>query len=275
MVEGWVSIHRQIMDHWIYQEKRVFSRFEAWVDIILRANHADNKFMFGGELIEVKRGQLLTSIRKLCDHWKWSNTKVTQFLKMLEDDGMLVQKSDTKKTLLTVVNYDKFQSYTHEKTTVKRHENDTETTLKHTNNNVNNDNNDNKKKKENIYTPEFEQFWSVYPRKVAKAVAFGKFKAALKKDSFEYIMQCAMNYAKDCEYKGTEQQYIKHPSTFLEKERYRDYFMIVIGGGNGAKYEGRAEGVRYGQASGPNRKPSISDAEMDDLFAASRMYEVQ
>ena len=58
--------------------------------------------------------------------------KVRRFLKMLEDDGMIAQKSDTKKTLITLVNYGFYQDSEKEKTTQKHHRNDTETTQKHT-----------------------------------------------------------------------------------------------------------------------------------------------
>ena len=148
-MQGWIMLHRKVRDHWLFTEKRTFSKFEAWVDLLMEVNHKDNKFMLGGELIEVKRGQTLTSIRQLCDRWNWSNTKVSKFLRTLEADGMLTLKSDTKKTLVTVEKYDVYQSHEDEKTTPKRHADDAEATQKHTNNNDNNDNNeknDNNKK---------------------------------------------------------------------------------------------------------------------------------
>lgn len=142
--QGWIALHRSIRDHWLYQEKRTFSKYEAWLDLLMDANHQNKKILFDGSLIEVRRGQKITSIRQLCDRWSWSNTKVNKFLKTLEADGMLIKKSDSKKTLITIVNYDSYQKPTSEKTTVKRQQNVTETSLKHTNNNVNNDNNVNK-----------------------------------------------------------------------------------------------------------------------------------
>lgn len=145
MSEGWIKLHRKVMEHEFYKEKRVFSRFEAWTDLLLLANHADNKVIFDGSLIEVKRGSHITSIRKLCDRWQWSNTKVNKFLTLLKDEKMLTQKSDAKKTVLTVVNYGFYQDQKDTETTLKHHRNDTETTLKHTNKNVKNDKNDKKK----------------------------------------------------------------------------------------------------------------------------------
>ena len=141
-MSGYISIHRKLRDHWLYKENRVFSKFEAWVDILYEVNHKDNKFLFDGVLIEVKRGSTITSLRKLSDNWKWSVTKVNNFLKMLENDEMLVVKKDTKKTLLTVIKYDFYQSEKWKKEqqsntekTVEEHSNNTEVTQKETNNN--------------------------------------------------------------------------------------------------------------------------------------------
>ena len=156
--KGWIALHRNIREHWVYQEKRVFSKYEAWLDLLMDANHQKNKFLFDGQLIEVNRGEFITSVRQLCERWGWSNTKVNRFLKMLEDDQMLIRKSDSKKTAISIVNYDFYQSYESKETTQKRQQNDAETTQKHTNNNDktmnNNDNNNNNprnKRKKRVY----------------------------------------------------------------------------------------------------------------------------
>ncbi|MCD7034332.1 conserved phage C-terminal domain-containing protein [Metabacillus sp. GX 13764] len=142
-MQGWIKLHREVRSNWLYQEKRTFSKFEAWVDLLLEVNHKDNKVLLGSELLEVKRGSTITSIRQLCDRWGWSNTKVKQFLGLLENDGMITVKSDTKKTVITVDKYDFYQCGDEEKTTEKHHDNDTEATQKHTNKNVKNDKNEN------------------------------------------------------------------------------------------------------------------------------------
>ncbi|MCD1023499.1 DnaD domain protein [Enterococcus sp. SMC-9] len=145
--KGWIALHRSIRDHWLYQEKRVFSKYEAWLDILMDANHQDNKIVFDGQLIEIKRGQKVTSLRQLAERWGWSRHKVSDFLDLLERDAMLTRKSDTKKTLLTVINYDSYQNDRPQKGQQKgqqpSHARDTDVTQTDTNNNDNNVNNDN------------------------------------------------------------------------------------------------------------------------------------
>ena len=153
MEAGWVSIHRQIKDNWIWQDKP-FSKGQAWIDLLLMANHTDRKFALGNEVVTVKRGALITSEKKLMENWGWSKGKVRSFLKTLEDDGMINKKTDRKKTTINIVNYSFFQDsetterpQTDHKQTANRPQTDHKQTANRpqtdTNNNYNNDNNEN------------------------------------------------------------------------------------------------------------------------------------
>lgn len=122
--KGFVALYRSIQDHWLWESGEM-NDFQAWVDLLLMANHEDRKVKLSGELVIVKRGQRITSIRKLSERWNWSNTKVTRYLDLLEKDGMIERKSDTKKTVISIVNYDVYQHVGNEKTTPKRHRSDT------------------------------------------------------------------------------------------------------------------------------------------------------
>lgn len=170
---GWISLHRSIQKHWLFEEKRKFSRFEAWIDILLMVNHTDNKVMHDGDLITVKRGQRITSLRQLGERWSWSITKVDKYLKTLESDGMLVVKKDTKKTVLTVVNYDDYQDGDFKKRhrkdsekTVKKHRSNTEKTQKKTNNNDNKENNENNDNNDVVVGDDFASIYNLYQENI-------------------------------------------------------------------------------------------------------------
>lgn len=108
MVEGWNKIYRSIQEHWLWTCEP-FSRGQAWIDLLLMANHKEAKIMINGNLEVIERGQRVTSIRKLSDRWKWSTKKVTHFLDQLVKDNMIEYISDSSKTVVTVLNYDKYQ----------------------------------------------------------------------------------------------------------------------------------------------------------------------
>lgn len=143
MKQGWISVHRQLQKHWLWADKP-FSKGQAWIDMLMMANHADKKFLLGNELVEVKAGNFITSELKLAEKWGWSKTKVRAFLKLLQKDSMIVKKSDRKKTTIIIENYSDYQDIETTEEPQKNHEETTEEPQKNTNNNVNNDNNDNK-----------------------------------------------------------------------------------------------------------------------------------
>lgn len=107
--QGWVKLHRKTQDHWIWKDKEPFDKRSAWTDLFLSANHSDTKLLFNGSLITIKRGQLLTSVRKLSEKWNWSVNRVYRFLTLLQEDGMILKDSDKDRTLLTIVNYGLYQ----------------------------------------------------------------------------------------------------------------------------------------------------------------------
>lgn len=144
MAYGWISIHRKIQDNIIWNDKP-FSRGQAWIDLIMLANHEDKKIIFNGSTVEIKRGEKITSLRKLSERWGWSRGKTKKFLNLLKDENMIVFKTDHQKTMYKIVNYNVYQNEDLDKRATEKPLNDqqkaTEKPLNDTNNNVNNINN--------------------------------------------------------------------------------------------------------------------------------------
>ena len=143
-MDGWISLHRKILENPILNRSRVYSNFEAWIWLRLKANHKDNKFMLGSELVKVKKGSMITSQKKLCKQFRWGSTKLRNFLKVLQKDKMLLLETNTQSTQITICNYDSYQdSQTSKKTqtTHAQRTHNTRTTTNNKDNNVNNVNN--------------------------------------------------------------------------------------------------------------------------------------
>ena len=83
MSTGWIKLNRSIQENWLWEEKP-FDKKSAWIDLLLMANHKNNKFPLGNEIIEVEQGSFITSEIKLMNRWGWSKTKLRNFLKLLE-----------------------------------------------------------------------------------------------------------------------------------------------------------------------------------------------
>lgn len=152
MNEGWISLHRSIKSHWLYPKGRPFTKYEAWITILLEVNHTDKKESKGFNLIECKRGESIKSLDTWAKLFFWNKSKVRRFFIMLQKDFMIETKSVQKTTHLRVCNYDDYQNErNNSETEVKHKRNDSETELT-PNNKENNDNNVNNDNKKNTYS---------------------------------------------------------------------------------------------------------------------------
>ena len=108
MAIGFIKIFRAITENKIWGDKP-FSKGQAWIDLIMLAAWDDGSELVGNTDIEVKRGQIFTSILSLSERWGWSRKKISSFFDYLEKSLMIVQKRNTKFTLITICKYDDYQ----------------------------------------------------------------------------------------------------------------------------------------------------------------------
>jgi len=114
MVNGWIKVHRSLLDHPIWLDGP-FTRGQAWVDLLLQTNHKPGHIRTAnGRRISVSRGQCGMSQLTMAKRWGWSRGKVKRFLTELERGGMIIQKTvqqtGHQNTLVTICNYNGFQS---------------------------------------------------------------------------------------------------------------------------------------------------------------------
>ena len=109
MSKGWISVHRQIWNSWVWDEKP-FSKGQAWIDLLLLANHEDRKVLVGNQLVIVKRGSFITSQTKLMERWGWGKEKLRNFLRLLESDEMIEVDTTPRYTHIAITNYETYQT---------------------------------------------------------------------------------------------------------------------------------------------------------------------
>ena len=122
MDKGWIKLNRQIQEHWIWSNHEYAF---AWIDLLLLVNHENRKIMVNGVPTVIKRGQTLTSIKKLAARWGWSRNTVYRFLNALERDKMVTRNGTPNGTTLTIENYGKFQDKGNTNGTPNRTSNET------------------------------------------------------------------------------------------------------------------------------------------------------
>ena len=153
-MKGWISLHRSVEDNPVLTKGKAYSRYEAWLWLLLRVNHKPAKVLIGNEMVQVGVGETISSLKKLQAQFNWGSTKVRNFCKLLQNEGMLVVKTTQSYTHFHVCNFEKYQKMQHTNNTRTTHSQQTNKKQTNTNNNdriiTNNDNNVNKRKEKFI-----------------------------------------------------------------------------------------------------------------------------
>lgn len=210
-MQGWISLDRGIMKHWIADNSDFFKWF---VFMIMEVNHCDRKMTLGYKLITVKRGYSSNSLRTWATIFN-SNTKaVSKFFDLLEGDGIIkrcvIGKGKQSTTLIKMVNYDQYQSIKEtQDTTLKTTQDTTQETTqgkrdRDTNNNsnksnpLNNDNNSNKEKgfenpEDSLNNPFYKNALKEIPKRKKEKSSAQKEKDNLMNQAIDQIIQTLSN----------------------------------------------------------------------------------
>ena len=110
MADGYIKLHRKIWDNEFLNAEERFNRMSAWIWILTHVNYKDGSFMKNGLLIHVRRGQMFASFVHLAAVWGWDRKTVRRFLWTLETEKMITVTGHQKGHLITVLNYNKYQT---------------------------------------------------------------------------------------------------------------------------------------------------------------------
>ena len=88
-LEGNITLTKRLQRHPVWMREPP-SYGQAWVDLLLLANDRPRIVTINGENIELKRGQLAWSIRRLEREWNRSGEWIDRFLKFCRDETMLL-----------------------------------------------------------------------------------------------------------------------------------------------------------------------------------------
>lgn len=209
-MNGWIKIYRQLLDWEWYHDTNVVRIF---LHLLLKANHKNSSF----EGKTIKRGQHVTSLSSLSRETGLTIQQTRTALNKLQMTGEVTSKTTNRYTVLTINNFDKFQS------------NNDETTCKTTNEQQTNNTPDNNqittpKEYKNIYTDAFQHLWEYYKSHAQpgcpigeKKSAFKKFCSLVKEFSEDTIFEHVKNYLESCEQTRTK---TKHLVTFLNQHDF-------------------------------------------------------
>ena len=139
--------------------------------------------------------------------------------------GNIEIKATNKYSIITVVNWDKYQEENGKRTSSEQQTNNKTTTEEQQPNNkrTQHKNGNNGKNEKEIYMcPFFDRAWELFPNKKGKSAVSKKAMRELAEAGETVIIAAIENYKAEIQRKCTEEKYILHGSTFFNG-RWRDY----------------------------------------------------
>jgi hypothetical protein len=224
MKSGWIRLYRKSFENELYFADP-FTRWQAWQDLLLLANHKPGILIVRGNIVKINRGQVGHSEQSLSLRWKWSRDKVRRFLKYLNSIQQIEQQQSSIINILTIKNYDKYQdSETTDDTTDKQQT--IQQTIQQTDTNNNDKNDNNEKNDKNIYNVRFDfnKIWNQYPSRVGKKQAIKHFKASVKTEEDYTDIQTALDNYLQCD--RVQRGYVQNGSTWFNN--WRDWICPAV-----------------------------------------------
>lgn len=149
MQSGWISLHRKIKDSVVYSDAELL---KLWIHCLLKATHAEYQQLVGNKAIILNPGEFITGRDALATEYNEgakpknvvTSRTVWRWMKLLEELQMLSIKSESKYSVISIVNWNDYQQNVQQKSS----KSPTDVQQMSTNNNINNINNINKSRKQ-------------------------------------------------------------------------------------------------------------------------------
>lgn len=120
--EGWIKIDRNLLKwRWFTDTPTCI----VWIYLLLQANYEDRDFLN----ITIRRGELVASLKRISEDTGLSERKIRTALTHLETTGEVTRKRHGKIVVISIPNYDRYQSNRQDDDTLMtsyRHSDDTD-----------------------------------------------------------------------------------------------------------------------------------------------------
>ena len=229
MSNGWIKLHRKTLDNPIVMKDT--DHFAVWMWLLLNATHSDYDTIYEGERVTLKAGQFITGRKIISKELKINESKIQRILKTFESEQQIEQQTNPRCRLISILRWTDYQ--------LDEQQNEQQVNNKRTLNNKN------KKNNNNIYVQEFEELWSLVPKKVNKKKSYQKYLIVIKKVDHNTIYTSFKNQVLN-NWKDTDPQFTPALNVWLNGERWEDVIIKPTAKNNKKAFKKMQSGMYRG-----------------------------
>ncbi|MFA5967605.1 MAG: hypothetical protein WC805_03825 [Patescibacteria group bacterium] len=118
MYRGWIKLYRKSLDSDLWQHQNAFRVFTY---LLLKTNAGDNgiSVIFDGSQYYLKNGECVTGRKYLAKETGLTEQNIRTALNYLKSTNRITTKFDSKKSLVSICSWDKYQHHEEDKSTSK------------------------------------------------------------------------------------------------------------------------------------------------------------
>ena len=221
-MDGWLKLYRSILDSAVFQDAEIL---KVWIWLLCNVAFEQHDTICYGKVIHLKPGQIATGRKKIAQCTDLNENKVYRALTSLKSLGNIEIKSTNKYSIITVVNWDKYQDENGKRTSSEQQTNSKQTSeeQQYDSKTTQHKNGKKEKKEKNIYICSFFQsVWDEYPKKLGKNKVTKAAMEQLEEAGEDAVMSAVRRYVEKIKREGTDEKYIMHGSTFFNGA-WKDY----------------------------------------------------
>ena len=104
--KGWVKLYRQMLDSGIWGNPQLVV---LWIWCLLRASSSKQTVVMNGKKIKILPGQFITGRKAASEETGIPESTIYKYMKLLESMNMLKRTCNNRYTIVTIVNWTKYQ----------------------------------------------------------------------------------------------------------------------------------------------------------------------
>jgi hypothetical protein len=227
---GFIKLWRKICFDGLQQDHLTFT---LWVYILCKVTHIPRNIIFNGKKVHLEPGQMITGRKRLAKELRVGEQRIRTSLQRLQEYENLTIRTTRRYSIISVTNWERYQLCDSQANqTSNQNLTNTQPTPNHKQ-----ETSINKKNTPPIVPPAsggatggsenrngfFDQFWSAYPRKVAKQAAVKAFKKIKKPaDLMPAILAGIKAQRETYDWQKEDGHFIPYPATWLNGHRWED-----------------------------------------------------
>ena len=106
-MQGWLKLHRKILHSEIFENEKMLKIF---IYCLTKSSHKNTESRVGRQKVKLEPGQFIFGRKKAASELNMNESTVRDYLKILEEDGVISIDSTNKYSVITVDNWAIYQS---------------------------------------------------------------------------------------------------------------------------------------------------------------------